>query len=121
MFLSFDKTLDRISKKWLRRIAVALKCGCHYCGKTLDRGNVTIDHLNPKAKGGQDEVRNYAVCCLECNGKRGHLSIEDFRNQKMNGNTFFFEKVTGRPRKRRVREDVFSNTRWKLIQLGLIK
>lgn len=42
---------------------------CAYCG----RGDLTltIDHINPKARGGDDSCENLVSACTHCNNKKG--------------------------------------------------
>ena len=47
---------------------------CQYCGKT---GNLTIDHIVPKSKGGEDVWENVASCCVRCNNKKGDRMPEE--------------------------------------------
>ena len=37
---------------------------CAYCGRTK---NLTIDHIIPKSRGGQNTWENLVTCCLPCN------------------------------------------------------
>ena len=43
---------------------------CEYCGVTEadTGGELTIDHIQPQAYGGNDETENLAYCCIRCNG-----------------------------------------------------
>jgi 5-methylcytosine-specific restriction endonuclease McrA len=41
---------------------------CGYCGA---KENLTIDHVHPSSKGGQDTWENMVTCCLKCNLKKG--------------------------------------------------
>ena len=41
---------------------------CQYCGKT---GNLTLDHIVPKSRGGEDIWENVVTCCTRCNNKKG--------------------------------------------------
>jgi len=43
---------------------------CQYCGST-DRGNLTIDHLVPKSRGGQNIFENCVASCKGCNNRKG--------------------------------------------------
>jgi 5-methylcytosine-specific restriction endonuclease McrA len=36
---------------------------CAYCGKTAS----TIDHVQPRSRGGRDSWENLVACCLRCN------------------------------------------------------
>ena len=42
---------------------------CEYCGVTeIDTGGeLTIDHFQPKGKGGADHLDNLLYCCVRCN------------------------------------------------------
>jgi 5-methylcytosine-specific restriction endonuclease McrA len=47
---------------------------CQYCGK---KGNLTIDHIIPRSKGGEDVWGNVVVCCIRCNNKKGDRLPEE--------------------------------------------
>jgi 5-methylcytosine-specific restriction endonuclease McrA len=47
---------------------------CQYCGKT---GNLTIDHIIPRSKGGEDVWENVVACCIRCNNKKGDRLPEE--------------------------------------------
>ncbi|MFC1767936.1 HNH endonuclease [Candidatus Margulisiibacteriota bacterium] len=47
---------------------------CQYCGK---KTRLTIDHIVPKSRGGEDTWSNVAVSCVRCNNKKGDMSLED--------------------------------------------
>jgi 5-methylcytosine-specific restriction endonuclease McrA len=47
---------------------------CQYCGKTK---NLTIDHVIPKSKGGEDVWENVVSCCVRCNNKKGDRMPEE--------------------------------------------
>ncbi|MCZ2402603.1 HNH endonuclease [Paenarthrobacter sp. Z7-10] len=40
---------------------------CGYCGKTA----ATVDHVQPKSRGGGDSWENMVACCLRCNNIKG--------------------------------------------------
>ena len=40
---------------------------CCYCGK----GATTIDHVQPRSRGGADSWENLVACCLACNNMKG--------------------------------------------------
>lgn len=46
---------------------------CQYCGSTR---NLTIDHVIPKCRGGQDTWENLVVACCSCNTKKGNMLLE---------------------------------------------
>lgn len=48
---------------------------CQYCG---DRSNpVTIDHVIPRVRGGQDTWENLVCACLSCNNRKGDRTPEE--------------------------------------------
>ena len=47
---------------------------CQYCGKN---GNLTIDHIMPKSRGGEDTWRNTVVSCVRCNNRKGDKTPEE--------------------------------------------
>lgn len=83
---------------------------CAYCGKILiDTDDLTIDHKNPKAKGGTDEMDNLVGCCKSCNQIKADRTVMEFRKklieaanisnafsgERYNPNIqFFFEKYS---------------------------
>lgn len=54
---------------------------CSYCSRPLHRASMTIDHQLAKAKGGSDDVDNYALSCKICNARKSDLSLEEFREK----------------------------------------
>jgi 5-methylcytosine-specific restriction endonuclease McrA len=47
---------------------------CQYCGKS---GNLTIDHVVPKSRGGGDTWVNAVVSCVRCNNRKGDRTPEE--------------------------------------------
>ena len=54
---------------------------CQYCG----RGDVplTLDHVHPKSKGGEDSWENLVAACVKCNNKKGDSTPEEAGLQLM--------------------------------------
>jgi 5-methylcytosine-specific restriction endonuclease McrA len=42
---------------------------CQYCGH--ERGNLTVDHVVPRSKGGASTWENIVTCCAPCNRRKG--------------------------------------------------
>lgn len=40
---------------------------CAYCGKTPPAVVLEIDHIEPRAKGGSDDINNLITACFDCN------------------------------------------------------
>lgn len=47
---------------------------CQYCGKKSD---LTIDHVQPKSRGGKDVWENLATACEKCNVKKGSMTPQE--------------------------------------------
>jgi len=48
------------------------KYTCQYCGMKKLIGELTYDHVVPRAQGGKTEWTNIATCCEACNGKKAN-------------------------------------------------
>lgn len=46
---------------------------CAYCGDEPEH----VDHIHPKAKGGRDELENYAPACRRCNRRKSAMEFDD--------------------------------------------
>jgi hypothetical protein len=46
---------------------------CAYCGKTPPSVVLEVDHIEPKSKGGADDINNLITACFDCN--RGKKNI----------------------------------------------
>ena len=61
---------DAHSRKITRRAIFARdKWTCQYCGS--GRGNLTVDHVIPRSKGGTSAWNNIVTCCAPCNRRKG--------------------------------------------------
>ena len=71
-YFNFEKAV-RFSKRnmWLRDLYT-----CQYCGNTFPSGELTVDHVTPKAKGGKTTWTNVVSACFPCNQKKGDRFIK---------------------------------------------
>ena len=46
---------------------------CAYCGGSAN----TIDHVQPRSRGGADSWENLVACCLRCNNKKGDRTLAE--------------------------------------------
>ena len=53
---------------------------CTYCG---NRRNLTIDHILPKSRGGENTWQNIVTCCSSCNRMKGDRTPDE-ANMKLN-------------------------------------
>jgi len=47
---------------------------CQYCGS---RDRLTIDHVNPKSRGGRDIWENLVAACVPCNNTKGNKTPDE--------------------------------------------
>lgn len=57
---------------WKKSLKEAWSNKCAYCGKPpIDDKSLTIDHVKPKSKGGEDRTSNVIPACKSCNHNKG--------------------------------------------------
>jgi hypothetical protein len=56
-------------KQWRQSIKEAFGCQCAYCG--VKSTELTLDHVHPKTKGGEDLATNIVPACKRCNHEKG--------------------------------------------------
>ncbi len=57
---------------WRKAIREAWNNQCAYCGATpIDSKSLTLDHVKPKCKGGEDVTKNCIPACRSCNANKG--------------------------------------------------
>jgi hypothetical protein len=49
-----------------------------YCGTVLESDALTLDHVQPRARGGDRSAGNIVTACIACNARKGHASIARF-------------------------------------------
>lgn len=68
-------------KMWRNSIKEKWNHSCAYCGSTSEE--LSIDHVVPQMKGGNDHITNVVCCCVKCNRSKGHEHWEHwFSRQK---------------------------------------
>ena len=50
---------------------------CQYCGKHLEKDELTLDHVFPKSRMGPDIWENLVTCCKECNQKKANRTPKE--------------------------------------------
>jgi hypothetical protein len=50
---------------------------CQYCGRQLHKDQLTIDHIVPKSKGGENGWLNCVAACKECNRWKGQTDLSN--------------------------------------------
>lgn len=69
--LGYDR-LPRQDVKLNRRNIFARDANhCQYCGKAFPTSELSLDHVVPRARGGQSSWENLVCCCVACNARKG--------------------------------------------------
>ena len=77
------RVLDRVNRKYttpcFRKKVLFNRDNwqCQYCHVKLDKNSVTIDHVVPRALGGQTSWKNCVVACKKCNIKKGSKPLSE--------------------------------------------
>ena len=63
-------TSSEAKRLWRRSIKEHFDCTCVYCGNTYEINELTLDHVQPKCRGG-DDLHNLVPACRQCNQDKG--------------------------------------------------
>ena len=76
---------------------------CVYCGAQFAAEELTIDHVEPRVRGGDRSEGNLVTACGGCNVLKGHRRLSDFlRDERVARDNFFRYAVHVWPRILRV-------------------
>ena len=50
---------------------------CQYCGAALPAGELTLDHVIPRSRGGASTWENLVACCHPCNRRKGNQYVQE--------------------------------------------
>jgi hypothetical protein len=53
-----------------------------YCGITHPADELTLDHVEPRMRGGDDSEGNLVACCLDCNRLKGGAAAWSFLSRR---------------------------------------
>ena len=51
---------------------------CVYCGELFPAEELTVDHVQPRVRGGDRSAGNLVTACRTCNAAKGHRRLSDF-------------------------------------------
>ena len=57
---------------------------CQYCGVIESPRDMTIDHVIPRSRGGENTWSNLVTCCKKCNQKKGNRTPEEANMSLLN-------------------------------------
>jgi 5-methylcytosine-specific restriction endonuclease McrA len=61
------------------RIYMRDKFRCQYCGDKKNAAELTLDHIFPRSRGGDNSPVNIVTACLRCNNRKGSRTPEEAR------------------------------------------
>src|SRR5208282_5697080 len=50
---------------------------CQYCGEAYPPGELTLDHVVPRSRGGNSTWENLVACCHDCNRHKGNRMLSE--------------------------------------------
>jgi 5-methylcytosine-specific restriction endonuclease McrA len=50
---------------------------CQFCGRVMPTGELTLDHVIPRSRGGHTDWDNLVACCHSCNNRKGDRTPEE--------------------------------------------
>lgn len=76
----------------MNRDAVFARDGyrCVYCGETFPPEALSVDHVQPRVRGGDRSGGNLVTACGGCNTRKGHRSIAHFLAAEPEARRHFF-------------------------------
>ena len=61
------------------RIYMRDKFRCQYCGEKKPAGDLTLDHILPRSRGGDNSPVNIVTACVSCNNRKGDRTPAEAR------------------------------------------
>lgn len=61
------------------RIYMRDKFRCQYCGAKKAPGDLTLDHILPRSRGGDNSPMNIVTACVACNNRKGNRTPSEAR------------------------------------------
>jgi 5-methylcytosine-specific restriction endonuclease McrA len=64
-----------------KRLRIFVRDGfrCQYCGGRRAAGELTLDHVQPRSRGGRSTPENLVAACARCNTRKGDRTPEEAR------------------------------------------
>src|SRR5882757_6387970 len=56
---------------------------CQYCSVVLTAGELTLDHVVPRSRGGLSTWENLVACCHNCNRRKGNQLLHELTDMKL--------------------------------------
>jgi len=69
--LGYDRLPKQDVKLNRRNIFARDRNQCQYCGRKYSTAELSLDHIQPRSRGGMSSWENLVCCCIRCNTKKG--------------------------------------------------
>ena len=56
---------------------------CQYCQVVLTAGELTLDHVIPRSRGGLSTWENLVACCHDCNRRKGNQMLHELTEMRL--------------------------------------
>ncbi len=63
---------------------------CVYCGERFPAEELTLDHVQPRVRGGDRSEGNLVTACMGCNTLKGHRRLSVFLHETPSAREHFF-------------------------------
>lgn len=63
---------------------------CVYCGEVFPAEALSVDHVQPRARGGDHSAGNLVTACEGCNVRKGHRRLSEFLAEEPAARANFF-------------------------------
>ena len=73
----------KFKRKYFNDIIIRDQRKCRYCGKYLHLKDMTVDHIIPPIRGGENRLNNLALSCKFCNLDKGILLESEYRYKQL--------------------------------------
>ncbi len=77
--LGYDRLPEQSVKLNRRNLFARDRNSCQYCGRHFSTSDLSIDHVVPRAHGGQDTWENLVCACIRCNARKGGRTPDQAR------------------------------------------
>ncbi|MGH7475133.1 MAG: HNH endonuclease [Longimicrobiales bacterium] len=67
---------------------------CVYCGRNLPAADLTLDHVEPRMRGGDHSAGNLVTCCIDCNAAKAGQAAWVFLARRPELRANFLELAT---------------------------
>ena len=78
IYINVRRRREASSMKRLR-IYMRDKYRCQYCGEKKPAGELTLDHILPRSRGGGNSPVNVVTACVSCNNRKGDRTPAEAR------------------------------------------